>query len=68
MGQRAGALVAPGRAVLRIGDDLLALRRRAALCAEPVAELHALALKPGVFAFAMLSGDHVDKPMLGDEA
>ena len=46
--QRAGALLAPGRAILRIGDRAVAPRRvGAVLPAEPVAELHALGLEAG---------------------
>ena len=69
MRERAGLLLAPGGAVLRIGDGAAARRRRrAALPAEPVAELHALGLVAGRVGVGDVVGDHVHRALLRDQA
>ena len=69
MRQRARALFAPGRAVLRVGDGAVAARRIGAVQArEPVAELHALGLEAGRVGVGDVDRDHVHDALLRDQA
>ena len=66
--QRAGLLLAPGGAVLGVGDGAAALWRGALLRAEPVAELHALGLEARRVGVGDVVGDHVHGALLRDQA
>ena len=67
--QRPRLLFAPGRAVLRVGDGAVALRRTGVLPSyQPVAELHALGLEARRAGIGDVVRGHVHRALLRDEA
>jgi hypothetical protein len=68
-GERARALFAPGRAVLRVGDGAVSPRRIGAFQGrEPIAELHALGLEARRVDVGDVDRDHFHNALLRDEA